>query len=165
MGPHKSYGEDGYFVIFFNHYWGTIADSLFRYVNQVQVNPSMLSYNTFVVLIPNIDKPKFVSQFRLIYLCNVIYKIVSKVIVSMIKSILNYIISPYQQIFIPSRSIHRNIIVVPEMVFSMSRMKGRKVFITLKLTWKKRMTAYTFAHLSPHLFVICMETLLHIITD
>jgi hypothetical protein len=217
MGPYKAPGEDGYPTLFFQHCWDTIANSLFRYVNQVWVNPSLISVinNTLLVMIPKIDKPEFVSQFRPIYLCNVVYKIISKVIVNKIKPLLNEIISPFQSSFIPGRNIHHNIIVAQEMVHSMSRMKGQKVFMSIKIDlekvydrlnwnfivncleeckfpgklievirhcitspsykimWKGEKTnSFTPTrgirqgdHLSPYLFVICMEKLSHIIAD
>jgi len=62
-------------------------------------------------MIPKIDKPEFVSQFRPIALCHVIYKVIFKVVVNRIKPLLDGIISPYQSSFICGRSIHHNIIV------------------------------------------------------
>ena len=46
--------------------WDTVASSLFEYVNQVWANPSLIFFinNTLIVMIPKIDKPEFVSQFR-----------------------------------------------------------------------------------------------------
>ena len=88
-------------------------------------------------MIPKIDKPEFISQFRPIALCNVIYKIITKVIVSIIKPLLNGIISPYQSSFIPSRTIHHNIIVTQEMVHSMSKSRGNKMFMSIKIDLEK----------------------------
>ena len=45
--------------------------------------------HTFITLIPKVDNPEFVAQFRHISLCNVIYK----VLVNSLKLILNSIIS------------------------------------------------------------------------
>jgi len=47
------------------------------------------------MLIPKVDKPEYVSQFCPISLCNVVYKIITKVIVNRIKPMLDGIISPY----------------------------------------------------------------------
>jgi hypothetical protein len=80
--PLKVPGEDGYHALFFQQCWDTVADSLLHFVNHVWVSHSLISFinNTLIVMIPKIDKPEFVSQFRPISLCNVVYKIISKVI-------------------------------------------------------------------------------------
>jgi len=74
MNPHKVPREDGYPTLFFQQCWDTISESLDQYVNQVWVNHSLISCinNTLIVIIPKIDKPEFVSQFRPISLCNVV---------------------------------------------------------------------------------------------
>ena len=47
-----------------------------------------------IVLIPKVKKLKKMANFRLISLCNVIYKIISKVLTNRLKLILPQIISP-----------------------------------------------------------------------
>ena len=47
-----------------------------------------------IVLIPKVKKLEKMANFRLISLCNVIYKIISKVLANRLKLILPQIISP-----------------------------------------------------------------------
>ena len=45
--------------------------------------------STFIALIPKLDHPSSFDDFRLISLCNCLYKIISKVIVRRIKKIMS----------------------------------------------------------------------------
>lgn len=89
-------------------------------------NPSeVMNINqTDICLIPKVDQPQVVNQFRLISLYNVIYKVVSKVVVSILKACMPKLVSPYQTGFIPGRSICENIIVSKEVFHTMHNMKS-----------------------------------------
>lgn len=65
------------------------------------------------------------ADLQPIALCNVIYKICSKVIANRLKTILPGPISPYQSAFIPGRLITDNILVANEIAHHIHNKKIR----------------------------------------
>ena len=93
--------------------------------------------HTNIVLIPKVKNLERMSKFRPISLCNVIYKIISKVLANRLKQVLPQILSPTQSAFVPGRLI-TNLLVAYETLHTMhSRKKGKKGSLALKLDISK----------------------------
>lgn len=69
---------------------------------------------TYICLIPKVSCPQKITEFRLISLCNVVYKIVSKVLTNRLKKILLDVINESQSAFFLGRQIKDNVLVAFE---------------------------------------------------
>jgi hypothetical protein len=94
--------------------------------------------NTFIVLIQKVVSPEELGQFRLISLCNVLYKITSKVVANRLKVLLPEVIFEEQSAFIPGRLITDDIIAAYQCLHTMKKkMPQNERCCALKLDMKK----------------------------
>lgn len=94
--------------------------------------------HSYITLIPKVPFPKEVSQFRPISLCNVIYKIISKIMINRLKPLTDYLITPFENAFIRGRNISDNILIAHEIFDYLGKKKGRKnCFGALKIDMSK----------------------------
>jgi hypothetical protein len=92
----------------------------------------------YIALIPKVKTPTFITEYRPINICNVLYKLVEKVLANRLKKVLPTIISPSQCAFILGRLITDDILVDFEALHTMdAKMKGKEGFMTLKLDISK----------------------------
>jgi hypothetical protein len=93
---------------------------------------------THIALIPKVPKPECVFEFRPISLCNVRYKLISKVLANRLKVVLPSIISCSQSAFILGRLISDNIIVAFQTLHTMQTRLWSKVgYMGIKLEMSK----------------------------
>ena len=140
MAPLKAPGPDGMLPLFYHIYWSDIGMDITQAVLSCLNSGSLLKSknHTFITLIPKVKNPERVSEFRPISLCNVIYKIISKVLANHLKPILNDIISKSQNAFIADRLITDNVLIAFKSLHHMkTNCTGRTGFMALKLDMSK----------------------------
>jgi hypothetical protein len=98
IGDMKAPGPDGMPSIFYKQFWEVVGEKVIAEVLQVLNGDQFpAGWNeTTIVLIPKVPKPDKLKDLRPISLCNVLYKIVSKVLANRLKKVLPDIISPSQ---------------------------------------------------------------------
>lgn len=92
---------------------------------------------TLVALIPKVDVPKTFRELRPISLCNVVYKIITKVLVLRLRGCLQEIVGPLQSSFIPGRGTTDNAIILQEVVHFMRAKRKRSKNVIFKLDLEK----------------------------
>ncbi|XP_062158001.1 uncharacterized protein LOC133865598 [Alnus glutinosa] len=140
MHPLKAPGPDGFGVCFYQQHSDIVGEEVIKvaldFLNKGFFDSSFNS--TFIVLIPKLHVPVSVGDYRPISLCNVLYKIVTKVLANRLKKVLPALISPNQSAFVPGRLITDNIIVAYEALHTMNtRMREKKGYMAVKLDMSK----------------------------
>ncbi|KAG8652544.1 hypothetical protein MANES_06G103266v8 [Manihot esculenta] len=124
----KSPGLDGFNPGFFQHYWDIIGEDVSRFcidcLHSGSLPPKL--NETVLVLIPKKCVLERMSDLRPIALCNVVYKIMTKMIVNRLKSILPSIVSESQSAFISGRSIQDNIVLAFEAMHGFNMFHRKK---------------------------------------
>eukprot|EP00253_Pinus_taeda_P035520 PITA_35520 len=121
----KAPGPDGFTSNFFQHFWELIKWEVWKLVEESRsmrwMYPGLNA--TFIALIPKSENSNSLEKFKPIALCNIIYKIVSKVIALRLKPILPLIISPEQSGYVEGRQITGGIILTHEIIHSLKQTK------------------------------------------
>lgn len=82
--------------------------------------------------------PERMKELRPISLCNVLYRLISKVLANRLKGILPEIIAPNQSAFVPGRLITDNILLAYEVMDYMhKKRRGQEGVAALKLDMSK----------------------------
>lgn len=135
MQPDKAPGPDGFTVAFFKSHWDIIKTDYIRMVriffSKCKMGSSVKS--THLALIPKDPNPQTFDRFRPISLCNVSYKIISKILANRLKTILPSIISENQGGFVPGRQIADNVILIQEAIHSSMARNEKGMIIKLDM--------------------------------
>ena len=123
MGALKIPGLDGFYALFYQNQWSVVGRSLCSMVRKGCLSNEINS--TGIVLIPKVEHPKSLSQLCPISLCNVRYKIITKVVANRLKSIMPKLIGPMQSSFVLGRHITDNIVIAQETIHLMNSKKGK----------------------------------------
>ncbi|KAM6584214.1 hypothetical protein CsatB_011216 [Cannabis sativa] len=140
MHPDKSPGPDGMTPAFFQKCWPIVGSKVVENVRCFFEHGTLADHcgDANVVLIPKTRNPERMSDLRPIALCNVLFKIITKVMVNRMKPFMDSIIFENQSAFIPGRLISDNILVSFEILHYLKRKrKGKEGFMALKLDMSK----------------------------
>ncbi|XP_030479434.1 uncharacterized protein LOC115696684 [Cannabis sativa] len=169
MHPDKAPGPDGMGPGFFQHHWDIVGSDVTNLVKEffaTEVLPEGLN-DTNLVLISKKKNFVTMSDLRPISLCNVLYKIISKVLANRMRDLIDCIISETQSAFIPGRLISDNVMVAFEVMHYLKRKRsGKKGFMAMskaydRVEWsflRAMMARMGFASKWIELIMACVST-------
>jgi hypothetical protein len=133
----KSPGPDGFNFAFVKSMWSVLKGEIrimFDQFHGIRTLPkSFTSY--FVGLIPKINSPFSLGDFRSISLLGSLYKIVAKVLTARLARVMDRLVAPTQSTFLKERQLVDGVVVVNEVV-DMAKRSGRSCLI-LKVDFEK----------------------------
>jgi hypothetical protein len=139
MGPTKSPGPDGFPALFYQTHWdffqAEICNVVRCFLEGGEIPEGLC--DSVIVLIPKVAHPDLLTNFRPISLCNVLYKIASKVLANRLKVILHHIISEHQSAFVPGRLISDNALVAFECLHTIRNQQSKQPHFALKIDMMK----------------------------
>ncbi|KAK4382686.1 Retrovirus-related Pol polyprotein from type-2 retrotransposable element R2DM [Sesamum angolense] len=115
----KAPGPDGFSPGFYKAAWPIVGKEISKAIMDLLTTGRILKQVnvTLLTLIPKVRTPHSVTDFRPISCCNVIYKVISKILVCRFREILNLLISPSQNAFVPVRLISDSVLLAQELFF------------------------------------------------
>ena len=87
LPPLKALGPNGHHAIFFQQNWHILGHGIIHAIQEIFETVIIPEDSGAInlVLIPKINHPYMITQFRLISLCNTLYKLVSRIILQRLK--------------------------------------------------------------------------------
>jgi len=132
IGEDKSPGPDGFSSGFFIKAWHIVGPLLCQAVREFFTSKSLLKQlnHTAIALVPKSSHSPSVADFRPISCCNVVYKIISKILASRMASVLDSIVDHAQAAFVKGRSLGDNVHLVQELLrkYNRKRISPRCLF-------------------------------------
>jgi hypothetical protein len=131
----RSPGPDGWTVEFFLHFFDLVGTDLLDLVEESRLRGRIIGTlnSTFLTLIPKENNPSTFGDYRTIALCNLCYKLITKIIANRIKPILSRTLSGEQLGFLKGRQILDAIGTTQECLHNIKAKKSKALILKLDL--------------------------------
>jgi hypothetical protein len=122
---YKSPGPDGINFGFYKDFWDDLRSDFMSFIAEFHRNGKLSEgiNSTFIALIPKIDCPQRLNDFRPISLVGSLYKILAKVLANRLRLVIGSVISESQTVFVKDRQILDGVLIANEVVDDARRSK------------------------------------------
>jgi hypothetical protein len=133
----KSPGPDGVNFGFFKDFWEELKGDVMRFLYEFHRNGRLTKgiNSTFIALIPKVESPLRLNEFRPISLVGSLYKILAKILANRLRVVIGSVISESQTAFVKDRQILDGILIANEVVDEARRAK--KELLLFKVDFEK----------------------------
>ncbi|GKV15257.1 hypothetical protein SLEP1_g26053 [Rubroshorea leprosula] len=133
----KAPGPDGFNFKFIKSEWETIKRDVIGFLEEFQRNGKLVKgLNTsFIVLVPKVENPQKIEEYRPILLIGAVYKILAKTLANHLKNVLAGVMGQQQMAFISGRQLMDGVMIANEIVDE-TKKKKKKAFM-LKIDFEK----------------------------
>jgi len=144
---YKSPGPDGVNLGFIKDFWEDIKGDVMRFISEFHWNGKLARgiNSTFIALIPKVDSPQKLNDFRPIALVGCMYKILSKVLANRLRMIIGRVVSDTQIAFVKERQILDGILIANEVVDEAQ--KSNREMILFKVDFEKAYDSIDWSYL------------------
>lgn len=134
---YKSPGPDGVNFGFIKQFWLDLKDDFMRFITEFHRNGKLAKgiNSTFIALIPKVDSPQLLNDFRPISLVGCMYKVLAKVLANRLRTVVSSVVSDTQSAFLKGKQILDGILVANEAVDEARRMN--KEMLLFKVDFEK----------------------------
>ncbi|GJR32994.1 putative RNA-directed DNA polymerase, eukaryota, reverse transcriptase zinc-binding domain protein [Tanacetum coccineum] len=146
-GGNKAPGPDGFTFKLIKKHWSILGDDITSYVKDFYTSAFIPRgcNSSFITLVPKVDDPITVSDFRPISLIGCQYKIVAKVLANRLALVIPLVVSEVQMAFIKGRQIMDGPLLVNEIILWAK--KHKKKLLLLKVDFEKALDSLSWSFL------------------
>ncbi|GKV01589.1 hypothetical protein SLEP1_g14135 [Rubroshorea leprosula] len=123
----KAPGPDGFNFKFVKEMWGTLKEDVMGYVSDFHKHGKLVRgiNSSFIVLVPKVNSPQKIEEFRPISLVGVMYKLIAKLLARRLSSVMNGIIGENQMAFVSGRLLVDSVVIANEIIDEAQKRKKK----------------------------------------
>jgi len=155
----KSPGPDGISFGFIKQFWPELKDDFMRFVVEFHRNGKLTKgvNATFITLIPKLDSPQRLNDFRPISLVGCMYKVLAKLLGNRLRAVIGSVVSDSKSAFVRGKQIMDGILVANEAVDEARR--RNKEMLLFKVDFEKAYDSVDLCYLDTAMHKMNFPTL------